>query len=156
MNGFGLQLAPGQTSWSLTPTVRLVYAGFRQGSISETGAGGFNLRTHARTYHNALIRSGLETAKTWRLAGVPLRASGHADWIHDFTARSRPLKVRWEAQPNSHWSVRSTRGQPEMLGIGTALEIGLSDQRTIRLYAQHDFFSKASSTYLGFALNIAF
>ena len=134
--------------------MRVAYAGSRQGPITESGSGALNIHSNSLTSHNLFLRSGLEGSKEWRFRGIPIRSSAHAEWIHNFTSKSRPLDVHWEGQPSTPWSISSTRGQPDTIKLGAALEIGISDRKTIRIYSEHEFFKQGSSTYFGATLSI--
>jgi autotransporter-associated beta strand protein len=154
--GFGMQMAAPGSSWSLVPTVRVAYAGSHQGAAREEGAGAFGIQTDAQSSGTFLLKSGLEGAKEWRMGGVPFRASGNLEWTHDFDIDPRRMGLRWQGESASRWTLSSARGQADTVKLGAALEIGLSDRKTLRIYGSHEFRRSGVTTHMGVSVNIGF
>ncbi|MEI6715772.1 MAG: autotransporter outer membrane beta-barrel domain-containing protein [Verrucomicrobiota bacterium] len=154
--GLGMQMASQTSSWSLVPTIRVAYAGSRQGGARETGAGAFDIRTDSRTSGTVLLKSGIEGAKEWRIAGIPLRMSGNLEWLHDFDADPRRLGVRWEGALSAPWTLSGAPGRVDMFKLGMSFDVGLSNTATVRVYGEHEFLKKGPATYFGICYSIGF
>ena len=154
--GMGAQLAAEGSRWSIVPSVRGAYAGMRQGSMVETGAGELGVRTDAALRGTFITRTALEVASEWRLGRLPLRASGSAAWVHDFDARPRSMGVRWEGAPDVLWMISSQKQTSDALRVGLSFEIGLGDRRTLRLYGEQEFLQRNKVLRGGISYSIGF
>ncbi|MEY5026779.1 MAG: hypothetical protein RLZZ244_2307, partial [Verrucomicrobiota bacterium] len=154
--GMGMQLAPQCSAWTLVPTARLAYAGVRQGGSAEEGAGSFNLQTDAQTHGTLLSKLTLEGAREVRIQGMPLRLSGNVTWTHDFLVDPRRTGVRWAGAAEDGWSLSGERGRADAVRFGLALEFGISDRKTLRLAADHEFFRRAQGTQFSAGFTIGF
>ena len=154
--GMGAQLAAEGSRWSIVPSVRGAYAGMRQGSMVETGAGDLGVRTDPALRGTFITRTALEVASEWRLGRLPVRASGSAAWVHDFDARPRSLGVRWEGAPEVPWMISSQKQTSDALRVGMSLEIGLGDRRTLRLYGEQEFLQRNKVQRGGISYSIGF
>ena len=154
--GLGMQLAPQTSDWSLLLTVRGAYMGARQGGAKETGAGAFDVQTDSQTNGTLLIKSGIEGAKEWRMAGLPFRMGGNLEWLHDFYVDSRRVGVRWEGASSAPWTVTGARGQADAIKAGISVDVGLSKASTMRVYGEYEFWRSGPTTRFGVSYTIGF
>jgi outer membrane autotransporter protein len=154
--GLGAQLAPQGSQWSLVPTARVAYAGSHQNGSREEGAGAFGVLTKSQLHGTVLSKVALEGAREWRVGGIPFRGSGNVEWLHDFAVDPRRMGLRWAGEPNSPWSVGSSRGRADALKVGLALEMRLTPEKTIRVYGEREFLRRTSTTQMGVNFSIGF
>ncbi|MEI6712446.1 MAG: autotransporter-associated beta strand repeat-containing protein [Verrucomicrobiota bacterium] len=154
--GGGIQLAGTASTWSLMPTVRLAYAGVRQGTLKEQGAGAYGVDADAIQNGTVLLKTSLEGSKEWKLRGRPLRLSGNVEWLHDFDVDPRRTGFRWQGAPGSEWGLSSAGGKADGVKLGMALELAVTDRRTLRLYGEREFLQRGAQLHLGFSVSVGF
>jgi hypothetical protein len=144
--GVGGQMAREGSRWSLVPSARLAYTGMHFGKSRMDGFDGLQLnsgtlgiRTKSKWNATGLSRVGLDVAREAKLLRMPVRVTGSAAWVHDFNAAPRELGVAWNVLQQDSWSVSSGRSASDMLRVGGALELGIGDRRTLRLYGEQEF-----------------
>jgi hypothetical protein len=137
--GLGGQLAPEASRWSLVPSARLAYTGMRFGKSRIEGVGPLGIRSDVKWNATALSRIGLDLAREGKLGRVPVRLTGSAAWVHDFRTESRNLSVSWQGLEAARWRVSGSGSASDLLRVGGALELGIGDRRTLRLYGEQEF-----------------
>ena len=154
--GGGAQLAAAGSGWSLVPTLRAAYAGVRQQSARESGAGSLGIASDSKRNGTVLTRTGLDIAREGRLGSVPVRATGSAAWVHDFAVDPRRLGVQWQRVDAVPWTISNARRSADVLRLGLSLELGLGDRRTLRLYGEQEYLQNMKVLRGGVTFTIGF
>ncbi|MEY2598728.1 MAG: hypothetical protein RLZZ142_987, partial [Verrucomicrobiota bacterium] len=68
----------------------------------------------------------------------------------------RRTGVRWAGAAEDGWSLSGERGRADAVRFGLALEFGISDRKTLRLAADHEFFRRAQGTQFSAGFTIGF
>jgi hypothetical protein len=137
--GVGGQAAPKGSRWSVVPSVRVAYAGMHFEKANIEGLGALGMRSDAKWNGTVLSRSGLDVAREGKLGRIPVRSTASLAWVHDFNADPRRLGVAWQGLPSERWSISSSKQAQDTLRLGGAVEVGLSERRTLRLYGEQEF-----------------
>jgi outer membrane autotransporter protein len=137
--GLGGQLAAAGSRWSLVPSARVAYTGMHFGKASVEGVGPLGIKSDSKWNATVLSRVGVDLAREGKLWRVPVRVTGSAAWVHDFRTESRDLSVAWRGLEAGRWTVSSGRSASDLLRVGGALEFGLGERRTLRLYGEQEF-----------------
>jgi hypothetical protein len=154
--GLGGQVAPEASRWSLVPSARLAYTGMRFGKSRIEGVGPLGIRSDVKWNSTALSRIGLDLAREGKLWRVPVRVTGSAAWVHDFKTEARDLSVAWQGLEAARWRVSGSGSASDLLRVGGALELGIGDRRTLRLYGEQDFLQGRSLFRGGVNFTIGF
>jgi autotransporter-associated beta strand protein len=156
--GVGAQVAPMASRWSVVPSVRLAYAGVQQKAAREkmNALEALGIQSDANANRTMLMRSAVEIAKEGFIARVPVRATASAAWVHDFLADPRRLGVRWQGVEGASWLISTERRSSDALRLGAALEIGISDRRTLRLYGEQEYLNNTKVLRGGLSISIGF
>jgi hypothetical protein len=137
--GLGGQLAREGSRWSLVPSARLAYTGMHFGKSKVEGVGPLGIKSDSKWNATALSRIGLDLAREGKLWRRPVRVTGSAAWVHDFRTESRELSVAWQGLEAGRWKVSNGGSASDLLRVGGALELGIGERRTLRLYGEQEF-----------------
>jgi hypothetical protein len=137
--GVGGQLARPGSRWSLVPSVRFAYTGMHFGKSRVEGVGPLGIRSDSTWNATVLSRAGMDIAKEGRIGRLPVRVTGSAAWVHDFMAESREMSVAWRGLEAGRWNISSGRNASDTLRLGGAVEFGIGERRTLRLYGEQEF-----------------
>jgi outer membrane autotransporter protein len=140
--GLGVVATPDGCWWKMVPSLRVAYAGVRQGKARESGAGSLGVETDSKTHGTVLTRTGIDMSAEGRLGRLPIRVTSSTAWVHDFATNPRRLEVRWQGDDSVPWRLSGARQSGDLLRVGLALECGLGDRRSLRLYAEQEFLDK--------------
>jgi len=137
--GLGGQMAREGSRWSVVPSARLAYTGMHFGKARVEGVGPLGIQSDSKWNATVLSRIGMAIAREGKLRRMPVRVTGSAAWVHDFFAESREMTVAWRGLEAGRWTVSSGRNASDTLRVGGALELGIGDRRTLRLYGEQEF-----------------
>jgi hypothetical protein len=98
----------------------------------------------------------MDVAREGRLFRLPVRMTGSAAWVHDFRTESRDMSVAWRGLEAGRWSVSGGRTASDLLRVGGALEFGIGDRRTLRLYGEQEFLQGNNVLRAGINFTIGF
>jgi outer membrane autotransporter protein len=156
--GVGAQLAAPGSSWSIVPSLRFAYAGVSQGAATEKMSSfeTLGIKADAASNTTILMRTGLEVAKDSMLGKFPVRTAANAVWVHDFSAGSRLLGVRWQGAESAPWSISTEQAGTDVLRVGGSVEMGVGERRTLRLYGEQEFLNATKIFRGGVSFTIGF
>jgi outer membrane autotransporter protein len=154
--GLGVQVAPPESRWMLVPSLRVAYAGVHQNKARESGAGSLGVATDSKTYGTVLTRTGIDLAVEGHLGRLPFRVTSSAAWVHDFATHPRRLEVRWQGVDSVPWSVSGAPQSTDLLRLGFALECGLGDRRSLRLFGEQEFLDSRRTLRGGATFTVHF
>jgi hypothetical protein len=100
------------------------------------------VETDSKTHGTVLTRTGIDMSAEGRLGRLPIRVTSSTAWVHDFATNPRRLEVRWQGDDSVPWRLSGARQSGDLLRVGLALECGLGDRRSLRLYAEQEFLDK--------------
>ena len=154
--GFGAQLAPKETDWSAVLSAGFSGGAVRMGEVRETGVGGLGVEAAGFRNWMAMGRVGFEVAKNWQLHGIPLRTAASISWTYDFDADPRSLGVHLQGIPGNEWTITSEERSANAFHAGVSLEVGLSERRTLKVYAEEELLRSSSVFHGGVNFLIGF
>jgi outer membrane autotransporter protein len=154
--GFGVQLVPKKTDWSAVLSVGFSCGNIRMGAVKETGAGGMGVDAAGYSNRTATGRMGFEVSRDWLVRGLPVRTVASVSWTHDFEADPRSLRVHLQSSPVDEWTVTSAERFPDALHAGMAVEVGLSERRTLKIYGEQEVQQSRSVLHGGVTFTLGF
>jgi hypothetical protein len=126
------------------------------GKSKVEGIGPLGVRSDSKWNATLLSRVGLDLAREYKLARVPVRLTASAAWVHDFNTEPRVLSVAWQGLEERRWGVGSGGTASDLLRVGGALEFGIGDRRTLRLYGEQEFLQHINVFRGGISFTIGF
>ena len=98
----------------------------------------------------------MEVSRDWRLRGVPVRTVASVSWTHDFEADPRSFRVHLQSSPGDEWMATSAERFPDALHAGMAVEVGLSERRTLKIYGEQEVQQSRSVLHGGVTFILGF
>jgi autotransporter-associated beta strand protein len=154
--GVGGQMAGEGSRWSLVPSARFAYTGMHFGKAQIEGVGPLGIKSDSTWNATLLSRVGLDVAREFNLVRLPVRLTGSAAWVHDFNTAPRHMSVAWQGLEDRRWRVGSGGSASDLLRLGGAIEFGIGDRRTLRLYGEQEFLQGRNVFRGGFSFTIGF
>jgi len=144
--GVGLQLTPKQTDWTALLSAKFAYGSIHVVGVSESGVGALGMDAAGHSDPTLLSRLEFEVSRQWMIHDIPIRASASIAWTHDQRTNSKSVSVHLQGDPSLDWTVTSERYSENSLNLGAALEIGISDRRSLKIYGEQALQESASSS----------
>jgi outer membrane autotransporter protein len=133
--GIAANLAPKDSSWQVSPVVRLKYINSSEDGFSETGTA---LPVGASAHNNSHVISklGLRVSKNGQLSSsIQLGVDAAAYWVHDYNSEGRDLQF---TLGGTAYTSRTRDRQPDSAQFNLGLQATFSEMLMLRLSGQQD------------------
>jgi outer membrane autotransporter protein len=131
---------------TLTPFVGLEYANIDVPGFTESGADALNLIVAGNSTSSlqgiAGIRAGYVAPTT---AGHLWKATGYAEYTHQFESTSRQINVQLQGAPNSPFTIAGVSPAPDGVRVGASVGAQLSDR--FELSGSYDVLWSSNQTF---------
>ena len=146
-------------TYTVTPSLHLLYGSYRQGAINEITEGtlaALGARVGAFSQSSAATRLGLQGAKLLRVAQMPARLTASANWLHSFDAAGRQVDISFATPGATAQKFGSSRAGMDAFRIGLGGEIAITDRTRFQLTIDHQLQKGQSNTSGNASIGVQF
>jgi len=146
-------------TYTVTPSLHLLYGSYRQGAINEITDGtlaALGARVGAFSQSSVATRLGLQGAKLLRVGQMPARLTASANWLHSFDAAGRQVDISFSTPGATAQKFGSSRTGTDAFRIGLGGEIAITDRTRFQLTIDHQLQKGQSNTSGNASIGVQF
>jgi len=146
-------------TYTVTPSLHLLYGSYRQGAINEITDGtlaALGARVGAFSQSSVATRLGLQGAKLLRVGQMPARLTASANWLHSFDAAGRQVDISFSTPGATAQKFGSSRTGTDAFRIGLGGEIAITDRTRFQLTIDHQLQRGQSNTSGNASIGVQF
>ncbi len=146
-------------TYTVTPSLHLLYGSYRQGAINEITDGtlaALGARVGAFSQSSLATRLGLQGAKLLRVGQMPARLTASANWLHSFDAAGRQVDISFATPGATAQKFGSSRTGMDAFRIGLGGEIAITDRTRFQLTIDHQLQKGQSHTSGNASIGVQF